>query len=205
MTEAANSQLQPSWPEDAVEVGRVLDAYGVKGWFKVQPFSRDALALLKVRVWFLRRGSESVAPRAGPKATASLALPEALHITAVRDHGDVLVAQASELSDRNAAEALRGYSVHVSRSNFPPPTADEYYWVDLIGLSVVNLQGETLGRVEGLLDTGPHSVIRVTPAVRPPEAKSAEEAEILIPFVSAYVQDVSFTEARILVDWGLDY
>ena len=110
------------------------------------------------------------------------------------------MAQAQDIADRAGAEVLRGARVFVSRASFPTPDADEFYWVDLIGLDVVNLQGESLGRVVGLLDTGPHSVLRVAPA-----EGAAEADERLIPFVGAYVSDVQLAERRVIVDWGLDY
>jgi 16S rRNA processing protein RimM len=95
---------------------------------------------------------------------------------------------------------MRGARVFVGRASFPTPDPDEFYWVDLIGLDVVNREGVVLGSVVGLLDTGPHSVLRVMP---PGESK--EDAERLIPFVGAYVDTVSLEQRRITVDWGLDY
>ncbi len=188
---------EPAWPDDAVEVGRILDAWGVKGWFKVQPFASDPQALFSSRRWFL-------APPDGPapkRAGAPNPLPRLLKITGARDHNDLVVAQAQDIADRAGAEALRGARVFVSRASFPTPDPDEYYWVDLIGLDVVNLQGENLGRVVGLLDTGPHSVLRVAPAA----GAAAEAEERLIPFVGAYVVEVKMAERRVVVDWGLDY
>ncbi len=183
------------WPDDAVEVGRILDAWGVKGWFKVQPFAADPQALFSSRRWFLAP-PEGQAPR---RAVTGTPLPRLLKITAARDHNDVVVAQARDITERAGAEALRGARVFVSRASFPTPADDEYYWVDLIGLQVVNLQGEALGQVVGLLDTGPHSVLRVAPE------GAAEADERLIPFVGAYVIEVKLDERHIRVDWGLDY
>lgn len=117
-----------------------------------------------------------------------------------KDHGDVVVAQAHDVPDRSAAEALRGARVFVPRTSFPTAGPDEYYWVDLVGLAVVNRQGEALGEVVGLIDTGPHSVLRVAPAGVTDEAEQR-----LIPFVAAFIDAVSLPERRITVDWGLDY
>src|SRR5690606_6984309 len=104
-----------------------------------------------------------------------------LQMKTVREQGDVIVGTADGLEDRNDAEALRGARVFVSRSSFPTPENDEYYWVDLIGLNVVNREGEALGQVADLMATGPHSVLRcVLPA-----AEGQEPVERLIPFVSA--------------------
>ena len=121
-----------------------------------------------------------------------------------KEHGDGIVAQAHEIPDRNAAEALHGARIFVSRQSFPTADPDEFYWVDLIGLAVSNREGVVLGSVVGLIDTGPHSVLRVAPDAVP-EGQTAQEAERLIPFVGAYVDSVSLPERRIVVDWGLDY
>jgi 16S rRNA processing protein RimM len=121
--------------------------------------------------------------------------------------GDVLVASAREVVDRNAAEALRGVRIFVSRSSFPSTAEDEYYWIDLIGLQVVNRDGVDLGRVSDLLDTGAHCVLRVMrnqDGSATPEAGD-ESGERLIPFVAAYIDEVSLAQRRISVDWGLDY
>jgi 16S rRNA processing protein RimM len=188
----------PAWPEDAVEVGRIIDAWGVKGWIRVQAFAADPQALFSSRRWFLK-------PPEGPgpaRAPSVAALPPILRITEAKRHGDGVVAQAKDVEDRTAAEALRGARIFVSRASFPTADADEYYWVDLIGLTVVNLQGETLGTVTGLLDTGPHSVLRIAPHGA---AAGDEAAERLVPFVAAYVADVDLGQRRITVDWGLDY
>jgi len=188
----------PAWPDDAVEVGRIVDAWGVKGWIKVQHFAADPQALFSSRRWFLKPPEAS----GGPKRPAPASLPALLKVTQAKSHGDVVVAQVQDVADRAAAEALRGARVFVSRASFPTAEADEYYWVDLIGLTVVNLQGETLGAVIGLLDTGPHSVLRIAPDGAD---TGNEAAERLVPFVGAYVTDVSLEARRITVDWGLDY
>ncbi len=121
-----------------------------------------------------------------------------------REHGDAVVASVQDVTDRDTAEALRGSRIFVSRNSFPTASVDEFYWVDLIGLEVTNRAGDRLGMVTGLLDTGAHSVLRVRPHDAPPAA-SAESCERLIPFVSAYVDEVDIDGRRIVVDWGLDY
>jgi 16S rRNA processing protein RimM len=188
----------PAWPEDAIEVGRIIDAWGVKGWIRVQPFAADPQALFSSRRWFLKPAQ----PQGPKRPSAASAIPPLLKIAQVKHHGDGVVAQVQDVDDRSGAEALKGARVFVSRASFPTADPDEFYWVDLIGLTVVNLQGEVLGTVSGLLDTGPHSVLRIVP-----EASDGadEAAERLVPFVGAYVTDVSLSERRITVDWGLDY
>jgi 16S rRNA processing protein RimM len=189
----------PVFPDDAVEVGRVVGAWGIKGLIRVQPFSNDPQALFSSRRWFIRPPES---PR--PRPASAAALPSVLRITQSREHGDSVVAGAQELADRNAAEALKGARVYIARSSFPTAAEGEYYWIDLIGLAVVNREGQALGTVVDLLDTGAHAVLRVRrheAMAQTPEA----EAERLIPFVAAYVDDVNLAERRITVDWGPDY
>ena len=196
------------WPEDAVEVGRIVDAWGVKGGIKVMPFSSDPQALFCTKKWFLRPAEQAVPKPAAPKSPKSpaatparLAASRFLQMKTVREQGDIIVGTAEGLEDRNDAEALKGARVFVSRSAFPTPDADEFYWVDLIGLNVINRHGEFLGQVADLMSTGPHSVLRcVVPA-----AEGRDATERLIPFVSAYIDSVSLADKRIVADWGLDY
>jgi 16S rRNA processing protein RimM len=223
----ADSTEDVSWPEDAIEVGRILGAWGIKGGIKVLPFAADPQALFSAKVWFLKP-AESVKPPGvakpgkpavlpahktpAQKAALAAPLPPVLHVHGVRDQGDAIVALAPEIADRDAAEAMKGARVFVSRAAFPPPDDDEFYWIDLIGLAVSNREGVALGDVVGLIDTGPHCVLRVKPAVAPAPAEAgdavpAESAadERLIPFVDAYVDSVDMPGRRIVVDWGLDY
>jgi len=189
-----------AWPEDAVEVGRILDAWGIKGGVKVQAYSADAQALFSSRRWFLQPPEQDKPMMVKPKSGA---IPRLIKITSVRDHGEGIVATIQGVADRNGAEALRGARIFVSRSVFPSADPDEFYWVDLIGLAVINRQGEALGTVEGLIDTGPHSVLRIVPVGLTAPVKPDQER--LVPFVAAFVDDVDLEQRQITVDWGLDY
>jgi 16S rRNA processing protein RimM len=180
-----------TWPDDAVEVGAIVDAYGLKGWVKVAAHAEAGHggdALLSAKHWWLLKGRER----------KSAAVPQS------KLHGDSVVAHLGGLVDRDAALALRGYRVHIRRSDFPALGADEYYWVDLLGLDVVNEAGVALGQVVDMIDTGAHSVLRIE---YPTTAKDGREAkgERLIPFVGVYVKTVDRAAKQIVVDWEADY
>lgn len=177
-------------PADAIEVGRIADAWGIKGWFKVLPYSADPEALFSSKRWYLQPAEKGAKTFSG---TVRLAIKEA------KEHSDSVVACAHDVPDRNAAEALRGARIFVPRSSFPTAAADEYYWVDLIGLAVVNREGVELGTVRELLSTGPQTVLVL---VYEDEGKARER---MIPFVAAYVDDVDLAARRITVDWQPDY
>lgn len=187
---------EEEFPHDAVEVGRIAGAWGIKGWIKVLPHSGDPQALFSSKRWYLKPPDE---PGPVPKG----GWPVLLRVTQARHHADGVVAGIDGMTDRDVAEGLRGARVFVSRRSFPTPDAEEFYWVDLIGLSVRNRQGETLGTVTGLLDTGVHSVLCVAPG--PAAAPGETRSERLIPFVGAYVDRVDLSGRCIHVDWGNDY
>jgi len=183
--------LEPAeLPADAVEVGRIADAWGIKGWFKVLPHSASPEALFSSKRWFLQPTER------GAKSFSGTLL---LRVREAKEHSDTVVASAQEVDDRETAEALKGARVFVARSSFPTPDNDEYYWVDLIGLDVVNREGLALGRVKELLSTGPQTVLVIE------YADGDKMAERMIPFVSAYVDTVDVAGRRITVDWQTDY
>lgn len=183
-----------AWPADAMEVGRIGEAWGLKGAFHVLAYADPPEALLAASRWHLR--SPEGVRRATP--AAATALPATLEVASVRASGAGLIASSPAVADRTAAEALRGARIFIARSQFPKAADDEFYWADLIGLEVVNREAMALGRVVGLIDTGPQSVLRIQPA-------AADADEVLIPFVSAYVDSVDLAARRVVVDWGLDY
>ena len=192
--------LKPSaLPDDAIEVGRVLDAWGVKGWLKILPHSSDPAALFSAKSWFLQAPDAKFRPGFNAfTGTVTLTVDEA------KTHSDSVVAKIEGLDDRNDAEALRGCRIFLPRSAFPEASIDEYYWVDLIGLNVVNREGIALGCVRDLMATGPNSVLCVEYQLANDDGSSKAE-ERMIPFVSAYVDSVDIAGKLITVDWQLDY
>lgn len=188
-----------SLPEDALEVGRILDAWGIKGWLKILPHSTDPEALFSAKTWFLQVPEAKFRPGfTAFSGTVSLKVDEA------KIHSGSVVAKFSGLDDRNAAEALRGARIFLSRSSFPAASTDEYYWVDLIGLNVVNREGIALGCVRDLMTTGPQSVLCIEYASTQEDGTSTT-AERMIPFVAVYVDKVDIAGKCITVDWQPDY
>ena len=174
-------------PDDLAEVGYVSGAYGIVGGIRVSPHSVEADALLNVKTWWLDKPT--------------------LHAVTVRSaklHGGDVVATLVGMRDRDEAEALKGAKVSVARSEFPALEEGEYYWSDLIGLDVVNLQGEALGKVADMMHNGAQSILRIVP-VADPSAPDVKAPERLVPFVEQFVKTVSLDQKLITLDWGLDF
>ena len=198
MLPASLPGLEPAaLPADAIEVGRIADAWGIKGWFKVLPHSASPEALFSSKRWYLQPSER------GARTFSGTLL---LRVIEAKEHSDTIVAHADDVTDRNAAEALRGARIFVPRSSFPTAQTDEYYWVDLIGLNVVNREGVALGTVRELLATGPQTTLVLTADAPAGEAGAAARTiERMVPFVSAFVDEVDLAGRTIKVDWQPDY
>ena len=177
-------------PADAVEVGRIADAWGIKGWFKVLTYSAAPEALFSSKRWYLQPAERGAKTFSG---TVKLAIREA------KEHSDTVVASAQDVDDRTAAEALKGARIFIPRSSFPTAATDEFYWVDLLGLDVVNREGVALGQIRDLLSTGPQTVLVME------YTEDGKTLERMIPFVSQFVDGVDIPGRRITVDWQPDY
>jgi 16S rRNA processing protein RimM len=181
-------------PADAIQVGRIADAWGLKGWFKVLPHSADPEALFSSKRWYLQPTERGKAAFTGTQL---------MRIREAKVHSDTIVAVAHEMEDRDLAQALKGSRIFIPRSSFPTPELDSYYWVDLMGLNVVNREGIVLGVVKDLLSTGPQTVLVIEYLETLEGVEKTQER--MIPFVSHYVDDVNLAEKRITVDWQPDY
>lgn len=155
-------------------LGRLAAPYGVKGWIRVRPHTEKAENLLAYSEWWIGREGE------WRKVTVAEA----------RLRGRALIARLAGCEDREAAAALRGLALAVPRAALPETREGEYYWVDLIGLAVVNAAGQDLGRVIRILATGANDVLVLW-----------GERERLIPFIAPVVREVDLKAGVIRVNW----
>jgi len=160
-------------------MAQIIGPFGIKGWVKLKTYTEAPDGLLDYPVWWLN----------GRQGWRECAVAEA------EWHSTGLVARLAGYEDRTAAEALKGVEVGVPRHAFPEAGANEYYWADLVGLSVVNRQNEVLGNIEELLETGANDVLVVRDG----------DKERLIPYIDAVILSVDLTGRRMVVDWDLNY
>jgi 16S rRNA processing protein RimM len=159
-------------------MGKVLAPFGVKGWVKVQTLTETPESLLRYPLWWVEADGNW----------------RECQIEQAKVQTAGLIAKPAGCDDRDAAIRLKGQQVAIPRSAFPEVGANEYYWGDLLGLSVVNMQGENFGAVSEVFETGANDVLVVQ-----------GERERLIPFVAAIVREVDIAQRVIRVDWGADY
>lgn len=152
----------------------------MRGWVRVYSDTQPRENIVRYKPWFLRRDNGE---------WQEAALEEG------RAHGKGVVARLADCTDRDQAQLLVGCEIGVQQDRLPALPPGEYYWKDLIGLQVVNTQGDDFGTVDHLLETGANDVLVVK-----------GERERLIPFVMKQViVEVDTDQARILVDWDKDF
>ena len=167
-------------PENPVILGKITSAYGIKGWVKIHSFTDPIDAILQYQPWCLRQRGHW----------------QQLQVEQGKIHGKSIVVKFQEVPDRNGAELLRGWEIVVDRNQLPELEDDEYYWIDLEGMEVVNEQDQFLGTVRQVMPTGANEVLVVKDA----------ERERLIPLVMEhYVKEIDPQSNRILVDWDPEF
>jgi len=161
-----------------VIIGRINGVYGTAGWVRVFSHTRPRDNIFSYSPWLV----------ATPDGWEERALLEA------RVQGKGLIARLAGVTDRDAARALMDRDIAVYRRQLPALPEGEYYWCDLIGRRVVNLQGEDLGEVTDIRETGANDVLVVEDGGRH-----------LIPLVMEnVVREVDPAGDRIVVDWDAD-
>ncbi|MCD9031593.1 ribosome maturation factor RimM [Luteimonas sp. Y-2-2-4F] len=168
-------------PVRRVLLGRFHGAFGVRGEVRLESFTEPDTEIFRYQPWTLRdaqgRERELLGARGRPSPKG-------------------IVATVPGVEDRDAADALRGIEVWVARSALPPPRPGEFYWVDLEGLRVSNLEGVPFGTVSHVFSTGANDVLVVRDDAR----------ERMIPWARPdYVREVDLAAGTILVDWDPEF
>ncbi len=159
-------------------LGRIVGAFGVRGWVKVFSYTDPREAVLQYSSWLLSRKGEW----------------QAATVAEGQRHGKSVIARLEGVDDRNEAEALIGTEIGVTREEMPEPEDGSFYWSDLEGMTVIRQDGTELGAIRQMLETGANDVMVVK-----------GEQERLIPFVmDKVVLDVDLKERVVRVDWEWD-
>lgn len=167
-----------------VVLGRVNGLFGVKGWVKVYSHTRPAEAILGYERWWIGRPGDR----------------RPFFVLDGRIQGKTLVARLADadkqpLPDRDAAIGLLESDVAVESEQMPELSTGEYYWFELVGLSVVTIDAVALGQVDAMMETGANDVLVVK-----------GERERLIPFLmDQVIHDVDLDSGTLTVDWDPDF
>lgn len=171
-----------------VELGKIVGVWGVKGWIKLHSYTRERADIAQYKKWYLTRNKK------GPEKDSVLNL---VNVLQCKEQAKGVVAQLENVDDRDKAADMSGLSIWVKQSDLPSLPDGEFYWQQLIGLSVSNIHGE-IGVVASILETGANDVLVCKPS-------KAGGPDILVPYVDEVVQSVDVEAGRMIVDWDPDY
>lgn len=160
-------------------LGRITGPFGIRGWLKVASFTEPREQILDFAVW------RADLPGGGVRE---------LRPAEGRRQGKGLAVRIEGIDDRNGAEALGRLELWVERRELPALATGEFYRADLIGFEVVNLAGQTLGRVDHFLDLPANAVVVVT-----------GERDRWVPVGGQQLFRVDVGERRITVDWDAEF
>ena len=166
--------------ERRILLGRIVGAFGIRGQIKIESWTEPRDAIFRYQPWILRDALGNERQFDGARG---------------KESGKHLVATFPEVTDRDVVEAMRGTDIYVLRSALPPPKAGEFYWIDLEGFRVVNVEGVDFGTVSHLFSTGANDVLFVR-----------GDRERMVPFVEPdFVKSIDFDGGLITVDWDPDF
>lgn len=164
--------------ENLVIIGKIISAYGVKGWVKIRPFTETAKNFIQYRTQFLSRNQKDW---------------NSVEIKEIKIQGQDVVADIG-LTDRDQSISRKGYFLAIERDQLPQLPENEFYWDDLIGLNVIDLDHLGLGKVVGLIETGANDVLVVS-----------GDKERLIPYIPQVIKKVDIHNQLIEVDWDKEF
>jgi len=186
MTEIHSDDLS----EPFITLGTINGVYGVKGWVKVYSFTSPIENILKYKTWQL------VSSRQNNNQNKTVKLEKG------KRHGKGIIAKLEGYDDRDDVATLLKSEIKVARELLPKLPKDEYYWSDLAGLQVTNMENVDFGKVDHLFETGANDVVVVKKA----KQGDQEAQERLIPFIQEmYIIDINLTEKTMKVDWPEDF
>lgn len=145
-------------------IAEIRQAHGLKGEVRLTSYSEDPKALIAYSPLLTSSGKPVTVEQLKPAKGAWLAV-------------------LKDVRDRNASEALKGEKLFVPRERLPKPAEGEWYHADLIGLTLLDLSGSAIGRVEGVVNYGGGDLLEVAAAGKP--------GTVLVPFRGASVDLVA--------------
>lgn len=170
---------------DMVVVGKLMSPFGVKGWLKLYSHTQPIENIAGYNPLWMKQGEHW----------------QPIQLEHVQRHGKGLVAKIKGCDSRDQTPAYIGCDLAIKREQLPALEQGDYYWAQLEGLKVLTVDGEWLGKVDHLFETGSNDVMVVQPV-----AGSIDQQERLIPWHwGEVVKSVDLERGEITVDWDKDF
>jgi 16S rRNA processing protein RimM len=165
--------------QDLINVGKISGVFGLKGWLKVFSYTEPRENILSYQYWLLKKNTQE----------------QSVKVIGGQLQGKNVVAQLDGVTDRDKAEVLMGWDVYITHEQLPALAKGEYYWADLVGLTVENLEGFQLGKVDSLFETGANDILLIK-----------GDKERAVPFLQGQtVKSIDLATGKMVIDWDPDF
>ena len=162
-----------------LKLGKVSGVFGIKGWLKIYANTEDKKNILSYQPWYIEKNKTL----------------QVVKLAAGKPHGKTIVALFDGVNDRNEAETWVGCDIYMRPEQLPKLKGKQFYWSDLIGLNVVNINNEPYGVIDHMIETGANDIVYVK-----------GEVDRLIPFVmDDVIKTVDVEAGQMIVDWDPAY
>jgi 16S rRNA processing protein RimM len=161
--------------KDHVLIGEIVGVHGLKGTSKIRSYA-DSLSLFKPGRSILVRESGGQ--------------EKSREIQWIKPHTGTALISFKGIIERYQAQALVGAELFVPKEELPELEEDSHFWFDLIGMAVYTIEGNYLGRIESIIETGSNDVYVV----------QDDKKEVLIPALESVVLDIDIKDKRMQVD-----
>ena len=163
-----------------IYLGKITGVHGIKGWLKVQSFSSPPENILNYSQWIINNQGEE----------------DFYSIEQGRKQNNRIVVKLEKIDDRNIAESLINSKIQILRSDLPKLPNENYYWSDLVGLSVLNSEEKVIGKIESLIETAANDFMVIN---------TAKDERVLVPFVMhEIIKEVNVELNYIKIDWLIE-
>lgn len=150
--------------------------FGVRGWIKVNSYLDPKASILEVKSWLVLKDD----------------ILQEITLAETRQHADNIIVKLPGYDSPEAVSKLTNTKIVTWRKDMPKLSQDEYYWSELIGLKVINLENIELGTVQDLMSTAPGANdVLIVEGTR----------KRLIPYTSNVIKQVDQVNKIISVDW----
>ena len=162
-----------------IYLGKITGVHGIKGWLKIQSFSSPLENILNYPSWIINNQGEE----------------DFYSIEQGRKQNNKIVVKLENIDDRNTAKSLINSKIQILRSDLPKLSNENYYWSDLVGLSVLNSEEKVIGKIESLIETGANDVMVIN---------TAKDERVLVPFVMhEIIKEVNLELNYVRIDWSI--
>lgn len=159
-----------------IVIGKIGSPYGVRGWTKVIAYTEFGANILSYQPWYLSPNHNE---------QVEVILEDS------RIQNDIVLVKLKGIDTPEDASRYSGRDIYIKREQLPNLKKDEFYWSDLVGLTVINKEGKDLGKVIYLMSTGSNDVLVVK-----------GEREHGVPFIrGSVILNIDIDKKQILVDW----